>query len=171
MIAKTQRILLREFGPDDLDDIHALMSDPQVMAFSLKGPYTREDSEAFLRRCRNSYRERGMGLWALVHREDSVLFGYCGFFFQVVDGVDEVELGYRLVPAYWHRGLASEAAAACRDLGFQQFGLPRLISLIEPANLPSARVAQRIGMYLAKRTQFKGVTADVYAIEKPGEPI
>jgi RimJ/RimL family protein N-acetyltransferase len=166
MITRTERIELREFVADDLEETFRFMGDPVVMEYSLRGPYSREDTRAFLDRCALSYRERGMGLWALVHRQSRELFGYCGFFFQVVDGEDEVELGFRLRPDYWGRGLATEAARACRDLAFHRFGLKRLISLIEAENTSSSKVAVRVGMHLEKETLFKNIPVHVYAMVK-----
>jgi len=71
------------------------------------------------------------------------LVGYCGFFHHPEHGIEDIEIGYRLNPDYWNRGLATEAARAVRDHGFRHLELPRLISLIHPENTPSRRVAEK----------------------------
>jgi len=67
---------------------------------------------------------------------------------QEVDGVEEVEIGYHIRRDLWGQGLATEAAQACRDYGFSQLGFDKLISLINPANIASRRVAEKNGMRL-----------------------
>jgi RimJ/RimL family protein N-acetyltransferase len=72
----------------------------------------------------------------------------------------------------WGQGLAPEAAAACRDYGFQALRAKRLISLIRPANLPSRRVAEKIGLTLWKTLDWRGLPHCVYVIHAPeGKPI
>ena len=59
---------------------------------------------------------------------------------------DEVEVGWRLARHAWGRGLATEAALVCRDLGFDVLGRDRLTSITLGANVRSLRVMQKIGM-------------------------
>jgi [ribosomal protein S5]-alanine N-acetyltransferase len=73
------------------------------------------------------------------------LIGYCGFFHQEVDGTNEIEIGYRLHPNYWNKGLATGAAQAVRDNAFRDLNLSRVISLIHPENAASRRVAEKSG--------------------------
>jgi RimJ/RimL family protein N-acetyltransferase len=94
------------------------------------------------------------------------LIGYCGFFHQQVDGTEEIEIGYRLDPDYWSRGLATEGAQAVRDHAFRDLKLPRVISLIHPDNLPSRRVAEKSGMEIEKKTVFRGFPTLVFAISR-----
>jgi ribosomal-protein-alanine N-acetyltransferase len=70
--------------------------------------------------------------FAVLSRADNQLIGYCGFFHQEVDGTNEIEIGYRLHPNYWNKGLATEAAQAVRDHAFRDLNLSRVISLIHP---------------------------------------
>jgi RimJ/RimL family protein N-acetyltransferase len=94
------------------------------------------------------------------------LIGYCGFFSQIVDDVEEIELGYRLHPDHWGQGLATEAARAVRDYGFDDLKLPRLISLIHPNNVASRRVAEKNGMTPEKETVFRCFPTIVYSISQ-----
>jgi RimJ/RimL family protein N-acetyltransferase len=94
------------------------------------------------------------------------LVGYCGFFHQIVDEIEEIEIGYRLHPAYWDQGLATEAATAVRDHAFRDLKLPRVISLIHPDNIASRRVAEKIGMTHEKETVFRGFPTIVFAISR-----
>ena len=93
-----------------------------------------------------------------------MLVGYCGFLHQDVDGEKEIEIGYRLHPDYWNRGIATEAARKVRDHAFSDLELPRVISLIHCDNTPSRRVAEKIGMTFEKEILFRGFPTQVFAV-------
>ncbi len=97
MIAKTERILLRHFHAADLDDMAQLFADPEVMRFG-RGPQSREWTREWLKKCLEDYFQKwGFGLWAVIHRPDRRLLGYCGLtLFDDVDDRSEIEIGYRL---------------------------------------------------------------------------
>ena len=78
----------------------------------------------------------------------------------------EVEIGYRLDPAYWNRGLITEAARTVRDHAFEDLKLPRVISLIHPENIPSRRVAEKNGMKIEKEITFRGFPTLVFAMTR-----
>ena len=147
-ITETDRLILRQFTPDDLDVLAALFADPEVMRFSL-GVKTREQVHELLDRAIRNYAPDGwgFGLWAAVLKRTSDVTGYCGLSrFDDVDGQPEIEIGYRHFPAYWGQGIGTEAATAVRDVAFGKLGLTRLICMIEAENIASVRVAEKIGM-------------------------
>ena len=76
--------------------------------------------------------------------------------------MNEIEIGYRLHPDYWNRGLATEAARAVRDYAFEVMKLERVISLIHPDNRASRRVTEKNGMTLEKETTFRGFPTLVF---------
>jgi RimJ/RimL family protein N-acetyltransferase len=86
----------------------------------------------------------------LTLRENGEFVGDCGLTPQQVDGVTEIEIGYHLRTAWQDRGLATEAAAACRDHARDVLGLERLIAIVDPRNRPSQRVAEKLGMALER---------------------
>ena len=165
-LLETPRLILRHFVETDLDELAELTANSDFMRFS-SGVYTREQTASFLF-------ERGIaraaaGLpcqFAVVLREEERLIGYCGFFVQVVDEVDEIEIGYRLHPDYWNRGLATEAAQAVRVYGFDVLKLERVISLIHPENHASRRVTEKNGMILEKETTFRGFPTLVFSARR-----
>ena len=83
-----------------------------------------------------------------------------------MDGQQEVEIGYLLAKEYWGRGLATEAAIAIKNYGFQQLNFNRLISLIVPENIASQKVAIKNGMKYEKDTTHAGIKHRVYAIHQ-----
>ena len=80
-----------------------------------------------------------------------------------VEGQEEVEIGWHVHRAQWNRGFATEAATACRDHCFDALGLERVISLIRPENVPSRRVAEKIGMSIEREVGWHGYRHFVYA--------
>ena len=162
-VIETPRLILRHFVEADLDALSVLMANADFMRFS-SGVFTREQTASFLFDRVIAPARAGLpSQFALVLRENNRLIGYCGFFRQVVDAVNEIEIGYRLHPDYWNRGLATEAARAVRDYAFEVMKLGRVISLIHPENHASRRVTEKNGMTLEKTTTFRGFPAQVFS--------
>jgi RimJ/RimL family protein N-acetyltransferase len=103
--------------------------------------------------------------FGVVLRENNQVFGYCGFLHHP-EVPNEVEIGYRLNPEYWNRGLITEARRAVRDHGFRDCKLSRVISLIHPDNVQSLRVAEKNGMPVEKEITFRGFPTLMYAITR-----
>jgi len=164
---ETPRLILRNFSVTDLDRIVELTSNPGFMRFSSGSLFDREQAEAFLERLVAPVRLGKPSQFAVILRETEKLIGYCGFFLQTFDQVEELEIGYRLDPDYWGRGLATEAARAVRDHAFRNLRAKRVISLILPENVPSRRVALKNGMRLEKETSFRGFRTQVFALTRP----
>jgi len=165
MILETPRLILRPFREEDIDRFAELMANRDFMRFSL-GPYTQEQTQDVLQKF-FAWTQAGLpSQFAVIFRRNNELIGYCGFFHQEVDGRREIEIGYRLDPDYWNRGLASEAARAVRDHAFHDLILPKVISLIHPDNVPSRRVAEKNGMKMERETVFRGFPTQVFAITR-----
>ena len=165
MILETSRLILRSFQREDIEALAELMANRDFMRFSL-GPYTHEQTQSVLQKFL-SWDQAGLpSQFAVISRERDKLIGYCGFLHWHLDGADEVEIGYRLHPDYWNRGLASEAAQAVRDHAFRDLNLGRVISLIHPDNVPSRRVAEKNGMKIERETIFRGFPTQVFAITR-----
>jgi RimJ/RimL family protein N-acetyltransferase len=103
----------------------------------------------------------------MVLKASGELIGDCGIIRQHVDDEYLYEIGYHLRRDHWKQGLATEAAIACRDWAFANLKVNRLISLIRPENLPSRRVAERNGMTIWKKVEWRGLRHYVYAVERP----
>ncbi len=162
---ETERLIVREQTLDDLDDLAAILCDPETMAYYPRA-YTRREARGWIERQIRLYEERGFGLWALVAKHGGEFVGQCGLTPQQVDGKEEIEIGWHVMRPLWRRGYASEAAAACRDYGLSTLGLGRLISLVSVANQPSAGVARKIGMTPWKDIVRAGMPHTVFAISE-----
>src|SRR6476469_7997362 len=136
MQLETKRLILRWFCEGDVDTMAQLFANPDFMRFSL-GVFTeRKQTVAFIEKVIGWDRAGIPSQFAVCPRREHAVIGYCGFHHHPeVPG--EVEIGYRLHPDYWNRGLITEAARAVRDHSFADFKLPRVISLIHPEKIPS----------------------------------
>lgn len=159
-------MLLRPLVPSDADALAETLCDRENMRF-YPDPFSRADVDAWIEKCLWRYREHGFSLWALIVKETGEFAGDCGLMRQVVEGVNETEVGYHLSRRFQGRGLATEAAHAWLDYGFQSLHLPRIISLIRPENLPSRRVAERNGLVMEKETLWAGLPHLVYVKMQP----
>ena len=152
----TARVRLREMRPDDLDDMAALLGDPEVMRF-YPAPRTREQAAEWIARSRLRYRNDGFGLW-LVEDADGRFVGDCGLTWQPLGTRLVLEVGYHTTPSLQGRGYAAEAAAACRDHA-RSLGFSELRALINPDNAASTRVAEKTGMQRdAAESEDAGIT-------------
>ena len=151
----------------DLDFIAALLSDPEVMRFYPR-VLSREEAQGWIERQRQRYAAHGHGLWLIQDRQTGEPVGQVGLLRQRVDGREEPEVGYLLHRPFWGRGYATEAARATRDHAFHVLGHPHVISLIRPENLPSQRVARRLGMAPLRSTTFAGLEHLVFAVSREG---
>jgi RimJ/RimL family protein N-acetyltransferase len=151
----TARLAFREMTSHDLDDMAALLSDPDVMRY-YPHPKSREEASAWIAWSQRLYHEHGVGLWLLTLRDTGEFVGDCGLTPQQVDGSTEIEVGYHVRTAFQGRGLATEAAAACRDYARDVLGVDRLIAIIDPRNRPSQRVAEKIGLVVERSSDNQG---------------
>jgi RimJ/RimL family protein N-acetyltransferase len=142
--ATTERLRFREMGPADLDAMAALLGDPEVMRF-YPAPKTRDEAADWIAWNQRNYAEHGHGLW-IVETHEGEFLGDCGLTYQPVNGRTELEVGYQVRADLQGRGYATEAAAACRDLARDTLDAELLVAIIHPDNVPSQRVAQKIGM-------------------------
>jgi RimJ/RimL family protein N-acetyltransferase len=160
-------MLLRQLTRDDVNNLLGIFCDPIAMRY-YPSTKSREETEGWILRNLEGYQKYGIGLWAAIFKDTNEFAGQCGLVVQQVDGKTEIEIGYLFLRKYWGQGLATEAALACRDYGFTSLNQTRLICLINPGNMPSRRVAEKIGMTLEKEVKWEktGNVICVYAIER-----
>jgi ribosomal-protein-alanine N-acetyltransferase len=165
-ILETQHVVLREFSTNDVDALCTVLCDPETMRY-YPTRFDRNSANEWIARNLRRYAKDGHGLWALVLKASGQLIGDCGLTVQEIDGVDEIEIGYHVRRDLWGQGLATEAARACRDYGFANLAVDRLISIIRPENVASCRVAEKNGMSVWKKDVMRvGFLHVVYSIKR-----
>jgi RimJ/RimL family protein N-acetyltransferase len=165
LVLESDRLWMRPLAVVDLDVLHGMFSDPEVMRFSPTVRRDRDQTRDWLMACIDRYRAHGHGFLALIHKEQGCYVGHAGLLTQEVDGQPEMEVGYWLRRRFWGRGFATEAACALRDHARDVYRRRRLVSLIVPENRASRRVAERVGMTVEKETVWKEMQVCVYSME------
>lgn len=122
------------------------------------------DCRAFIQRSLDRRAADGSGLNAIIERSSGLPVGMVGLLTQVVDGLDELEVGYHLLPSAWGKGFATEAAIACKEFAREHRCALSVISLIDHQNVASQAVARRNGMTYEKDTVHRGVPAMVWRV-------
>ena len=106
------------------------------------------------------------GRYAVIEKVSNKLIGICGFIPSVLDDTIYPELSYRFAKAYWGQGLATEAACALRDYARDVLKLKEIISMIEPANVASIRVAEKVGLqFWQHRLVYTNIPANIYRLQ------
>ena len=158
-ILETERTYLREFSPDDAKAVLALSGNPQVTRYTGDADMvkTLEDAEGVIRTIwLREYKEYGHGRWAVVDKSSSVVIGFCGF--KYIPQVQMPDIGYRFLPEYWGKGLASETALACIHFADVNLHIPKYFADVMPDNHASVRVIEKLGMKFSKNIEEDGET-------------
>jgi len=143
VVIETDRLVLRTFETGDETALQQVFADPCARQFySVMAEHGAVRS--WIERNLVRYRQDGYGLWAACLRETGEVIGDCGLILQHIAGVPEVEVAYHIRADLRGRGLATEGATACLDLGFSSFGARQIVSMVHPANIASRTVASRV---------------------------
>ena len=142
---ETLRLAMREFVPEDFDDVHRLDRDARVMKYITGKPATVEETEATIRRVTRYYRlYPDLGGWYTVRRDTGKFIGW--FSLKYAGKSPDIEIGYRLLPDAWGQGFATEGASAMHDYGFGDLDLHRIIGVTHPGNRASQNVLMKAGL-------------------------
>lgn len=144
---QTDRLILRAYREEDRSDFAALNGDPQVGAW-LGGTLDGAGSDALLDRFNAHIAEHGWGPWAVERRSDGRLIGMTGLasVSETLPVGPAIEVEWRLIPAAWGQGFASEAAKAALDWGFANLDQDEFLAFTADINLASQGVMRKIGM-------------------------
>src|SRR5258708_1768201 len=137
-IIETKRLVLRRWRDADREPFAELNGDPQTLVF-FPSTLTRAESDALVDRIEARFEAHGYGLWALEVRETGQFIGFTGLapMPEDVPGVGGTEIGWRLARHAWHRGYATEAALAARDVALTRAGPAGLWVQAAPLHTPS----------------------------------
>ena len=166
IVVDTPRLYLRRLRLDDLGTLAEMYDDEQTMRYiGTGGVRTREQTRQRLEDHIATEARHGFGFWATVLKSTGVMIGRCGLIRRQIEGREETEIAYLVARAYWGQGLATEAARAVRDYGFDTVGRGRLISLIHERNLGSKAVARKVGLVYEQDVEVKGLLVELHAME------
>jgi RimJ/RimL family protein N-acetyltransferase len=168
-VIETERLVLRRFTEDDRETVARWNAHPDFTRH-LAGVQTREQSDEQFDRWARHWDERGFGLLAVEWQETGELIGRVGPQFHRYWPQDP-EVGWALDPAWWGRGLATEAGAAAvawgfGELRFGELGYTRLVSITTEANTASRNVMAKLGFRLHERVPSEWGELWVHALDR-----
>jgi [ribosomal protein S5]-alanine N-acetyltransferase len=167
IILQTERLLLRQITEADAPLIYALNTTPGVLQY-VHEPALKDEADAL--RVINDiilpqYSLYNLGRWAIERKDDNQFMGWCGL--KYLADIDEVDLGYRLMPQYWGKGYATEAARHTLQFGFAQRNLKTIVGRAHIDNVASWTVLEKIGMQFRELGEEDGETIKIYQAHSP----
>ncbi len=165
---ETERLLFRKLVQEDFQEWLPFHQDSRSSEY-----WTGESSDAttackmWFESTLYRYQNNFGGMNMLIEKNKKVIIGQCGLLIQIVDGVQEMEIGYSILPSYWNQGYATEAARKCMEHAFQNQLSKSLISIIHVENTASQKVAENVGMSLDKTTLYKDNPVYIFRINEP----
>ncbi|GGB93419.1 N-acetyltransferase [Marinobacterium zhoushanense] len=142
---ETERLVATPLSLQDVAALTEILSDPEVMKYSIRGVCDAEATRLFIDWCLKCYESHGLGPWALREKGSSELIGFCGVGPEIVREVEETNLGYRLARRYWGQGFATEAVRGVLRYAFDQKKCESVVVIIEPEHVASVRVTEKAG--------------------------
>ena len=163
---ETPRLRLRMLEQDDVESIHSIWSDPEVMKFIPIVLFrSREEISEFIPLSLQRWEERGFGIFAVTEKESRQMVGYCGL--QYLDGTPEVEIYYGFSKDSWNRGIATEAARAVIEFGFEKLKLESIAGITHPDNIASQNVLEKLGLKkIGENRKFYDTDCAYFAISR-----
>lgn len=176
MLLETERLILRKPEPGDRDGFAEIWGDPEVVRFLGGRTLHPDEVPEGIERMLKQWDRHGVGLFSVLRSEDEQLVARVGYLLwdperwvhamaEELDGDLELEIGWVVARRFWNQGFATEAAAACRDHAFGELGRDRVISLIDHQNVPSIRVAEKIGERYERDVEIMVGPVGLYALE------
>lgn len=149
IFVETERFVLREIAPTDIDGLYELDSDPEVHRYLGNEPVTERDKlSKVIQLIRQQYIDNGIGRWAVEDKKTKEFVGWSGLKLErnrINDHQNYYDLGYRIQRKYWGQGIASETAKAVLHFGFEQLRLEEVFSIVHCDNLASQAVLHKLG--------------------------
>lgn len=160
---ETSRLRLRQFTCDELDNIYQIWTNPDVRKYLWDDEIiSKEKAKNTLNYCIDFFQENGFGIWAMIHKQQDELIGFCGFRF--LDDTSEIEIIFGISPTYWRMGLTKEAVKAVIRYGFEEHHFERIVGLANIENIASWRVMEKVGMKYEKRTIYNNQDVVYYTL-------
>jgi [ribosomal protein S5]-alanine N-acetyltransferase len=160
-ILETERLILRQLTPDDSEFILELLNDPSfIQNIGDRNVRTIDDACSYiLNGPVASYAKNGFGLYLVLLKETGESIAMCGLIKR--DVLDDVDIGYALLPRYWSKGYAVEAAQATKEYAKDVIGLKRIVAIVDPANEGSIRVLEKLGLRYEKMVRLSADDIDL----------
>ena len=153
-IIETNRIILREFTLDDIDAVFEFGSNKEVSKYTgevaLKN---KTEAQNIIENINfKDYKEYGYGRWATIYKPTNKVIGFAGL--KYLPEFDETDIGFRFLPEYWNKGIATEVSKEIIKYGFETLNLNKIIGIADPKNIGSCKVLEKIGLTFYKSDYY-----------------
>lgn len=170
VFSETERFILREILPTDVDKLFELDSDPEVHRYLGNSPVTSKDQIIdVINFIRQQYVDNGIGRWAIIDKKTNDFIGWTGLKF-VTDLTNNhknyYDLGYRLIKKYWGQGIATETALASLNYAFDKLNADEVYAMADCENDSSNKILNKIGLSFIETFDFDGIKHNWYKIDK-----
>jgi RimJ/RimL family protein N-acetyltransferase len=165
---KTEQLALRELTMNDLQTWHLILSDQETMKYYPRA-FDMDKTRSWIEWNLDNYSRYGFGLWAVILKDTDQFIGDCGITMQNIHGDGNLfpEIGYHIDKRFWCLGYASQAAKACLKYAFENMDYDEIFSYQRWTNIPSRKVAEKMGMSLREEyADEKNTKTSVYSITR-----
>lgn len=171
-IFETERLIIREIVPSDIDVMLELHSDPEVHIYlGNKTITSREKMIELIHSLNKQYNDFGVGRWAMIEKKTNEFIGWTGLEFvtkEINQHKNFYDLGYRLLKRYWRQGFATESAFASLDYAFQILNASEVYAMADIENEGSNKILNKVGLQLIETFDLEGVEHNWYKLERSG---
>jgi len=159
---ETERLILRNFTEDDAIPFLRMISEPEVVKYTGRDVDPETSIEETIRLMNiapiGDYKKHGYGRHAMVYKETNEVIGFTGL--KYMPELDKTDLGYRMFPEYWGKGIATESCKPMLSYGFEILNLDEIIGIAMPNNQASCNILKKVGMdYIDDRDCFDGIVS------------
>jgi RimJ/RimL family protein N-acetyltransferase len=170
LIIETERLLIRPFKMEDIEPSYDMNLDTEVSKYTGDGGIVskKEIERRIVENVFGDYEKYGFGRLAVELKGENKFIGFTGL--KYLEDMDEVDLGYRFMKKYWGKGIATESAQACVNLGFNTLELKRMIAMVLPENIDSIRVLEKLNFEYEKDIIEDNQLAKIYSLSKVKTP-
>ncbi len=170
IFVETERLILREILPTDIEGMFELDSDPEVHRYLGNKPViSREQIKEVINFVRRQYIDFGIGRWAIIDKGTNDFIGWSGLKFvtDLTNGLQNYyDLGYRLIGKFWGQGIATEAAIASLDYAFSKLNIEEVYASASCENIASNKILAKVGLNLVESFYYEEIKCNWYKLDK-----
>ncbi|AFD06369.1 GNAT family N-acetyltransferase [Solitalea canadensis] len=152
ILFESDRLLFREFTPEDARGMFELNLAPEVLKFTGDAPFNSIDEARSFITNYTQYQDRGYGRWTVLLKDTNEYLGWCGL--KYIPEYMDIDLGYRFLRKYWGQGMATEASKATLSYGFNHLNMDRIVGRAHVDNHASIRVLEKAGLSFEKEMEY-----------------
>lgn len=170
IISETERLIIREILPTDVDEMFELHSDPEVHTYlGNKTITSKEKIIEIINFVRQQYIDYGVGRWAMINKKSDEFIGWTGLEFvtkETNNHINYYDLGYRLIKRFWGLGFATESALASLDYAFDKLNAKEVYAIADCRNEGSNKILKKVGLHIIETFDLDGVKHNWYKIDQ-----